>query len=629
MMRAAGRAIAAAVLGGLAALVALSGWYGWHPALTTDFAVTLPGVVSGVYPSERVESSGLTFAWTSEVMTVRLPGLDRRVPWTLALRVRGPRPGAAANPDMTFFADGVRLLARRATPGFEEVSVTIPARPDRPRGAVLTMQVSKTFVPSRSDSRTLGVMLDRLALRPAGLVLPPRTALRGAALAAMSLGAAIALLGVTAGSAIGAVVLLAVGETAIIARGFGPYTDFPSTAAWLAGAVALALVILAAAVRTIRRVPLRHTARFAAAFSAGALFLKLLVLLHPDLPIGDALFQAHRFQEVLAGHLYFTSIAPGGYHFPYAPGLYVFASAFAALVHRGASDIALLRIVVCSADAIAGMLLYRLVACGWDDRLAGAIAVALYQLTVLGYGVELGGNLTNAFSQALAVVGLVLMGGTAVRLERPAVVAGLAAVLAAAYVSHTGTLAILFTSTLVIAWLFRRSGDPALRSPAAAILVATLAAGLFATVAYYGHFMTTYRTEFARLSQATASGADAGHRSLAVRAESVWYYLGLYFGLPLLALAVIGAWRLARRGADRLTLTIAGWLAACAAFLVLGVLTPVDMRHYLAAIPAVAVVAAFGAARGWSAGPRWRIVAAVLLAGTVWVGVRNWWVALG
>ena len=46
-----------------------------------------------------------------------------------------------------------------------------------------------------------------------------------------------------------------------------------------------------------------------------------------------------------AGNLYFTSIAPGGYSFPYPPGLYVFASLFAGLVRRGAGDMALLRII--------------------------------------------------------------------------------------------------------------------------------------------------------------------------------------------------------------------------------------------------------------------------------------------
>ena len=69
----------------------------------------------------------------------------------------------------------------------------------------------------------------------------------------------------------------------------------------------------------------RNTARFVAAFAAAALYLKLLVLLHPPMPVGDAVFQAHRFEWVLSGRYYFTSIAPGGYEFPYAIGLYVVA----------------------------------------------------------------------------------------------------------------------------------------------------------------------------------------------------------------------------------------------------------------------------------------------------------------
>jgi hypothetical protein len=75
-----------------------------------------------------------------------------------------------------------------------------------------------------------------------------------------------------------------------------------------------------------------------------------MVLLHPDTPVGDALFQAHRFQEVVGGRWLFTSVAPGGYQFPYAPGLYVFALPFAGLVTRGVADMTLLRIIVVLTD---------------------------------------------------------------------------------------------------------------------------------------------------------------------------------------------------------------------------------------------------------------------------------------
>src|SRR5262245_64169370 len=116
------------------------------------------------------------------------------------------------------------------------------------------------------------------------------------------------------------------------------------------------MAALALLTQARRRTALRNTARFAVAFSAAALFLKLLVLLHPNMGVGDTMFHAHKFQAVLAGNLYFTSIAPGGYAFPYPPGLYVFTSLFAGLVRRGTADMALLRIVCASADAAAGLL---------------------------------------------------------------------------------------------------------------------------------------------------------------------------------------------------------------------------------------------------------------------------------
>jgi len=62
---------------------------------------------------------------------------------------------------------------------------------------------------------------------------------------------------------------------------------------------------------------------------------------------------------------------------------------------------------------------------------------------------------------------------------------------------------------------------------------------------------------------------------------------------------------------------------------VLGILTPVDMRYYLAAIPAIAVFGAAGATAGWASSANWRALAVVLLAASVYVGVDAWWVTLG
>ena len=98
------------------------------------------------------------------------------------------------------------------------------------------------------------------------------------------------------------------------------------------------------------------------------------MLLHPQMPVGDAMFHAHRFQGVLAGNLYFTSIAPGNYTFPYPPGFYLFAALFARLVARGAADMNLLRVVALTVDAIAGATLYVAVRRNWTNPWDGGAA---------------------------------------------------------------------------------------------------------------------------------------------------------------------------------------------------------------------------------------------------------------
>lgn len=627
MTKAVGRALATAALGALLGAAWLAIFYAWHPVLRVTFATDPPRLMSGVYPAEHDDRAQLTFAWTRDEAVLRLPGLDRRVGWTMHLRMRGGRPGA--NPTVQVLCDGLPIDTIQTGTEFQEARILLPPRPERRRGATIALRVSSTIIPGPSDPRPLGVQLDEVSLAPDRAVLAPREALAGAALSSAAMGAAIALLGVTAGSAIGAAIVVSMGTAAILARGFAPYTDFPLDAAWLAMWVGLALALGGWLATAGRGTHLRNTARFAAAFTAAAVFLRLLVLLHPDMPIGDAMFHAHRFEGVLRGNLLFTSIAPGGYSFPYPPGLYVFAAPFARLVQRGAADMALLRVVVVAVDAAAALLLYRVIVHAWNDRLAGAMAVALYTLAPLDFSVITTGNLTNAFAQSLAVGAFVLMVSRGVRREHCAATGLLAASLAAAYLSHTSTLAILFAATILVAVGFLLRGGPALRSPAVAILIATCAAAIASVAIYYAHFLETYRTEFARIGHETATAAaTAGNRTIGDRTALVPYSLRLYFGLPLIALAAVGWWWQRRGAADRLSLTVAGWLAACALFLVLGVLTPVDMRYYLAAVPALAVLGARGAARAWQDGIRWRIVAGVLLAWCVGIGIRTWWEAL-
>jgi hypothetical protein len=617
-----------ALLGAAAGAAALLLFYGVNPTLSTDLSETPPPrQVSGLYPVERDGPSGLTFAWTGETFAIRLPGLDRRTDWRLIIRMRGARANPADNPDVTFTVDGNRVLTYRASAGFEGVIVPVPARADR-RGAFIAAQSSSTIVPGPSDPRSLGVMLDSISLRANGWVTPPRHALIDLAIAGASTGAAIALVGAAPMISGAAVVVVVTGLAALVARGFGPFTEYADLLSRASVWFCALTVVTMAAIRAVRRVPWSVSARFVAGFSAAAALLKLAVLLHPDMPVGDAMFHAHRFQYVLGGNLYFTSIAPGNYSFPYAPGLYVFAMPFADLVRRGSGDMALLRTIVISIDALAATMLYLAPARAGSPR-TGAIAVVFYHLMPLEFRIATVGNLTNAFAHALSVISFALLGaytGSHRNLWYPAL---LIAVLACAFLSHTSTFAVVSLAGLLIAACFVFASNSAWRWNGIAVGAAVLAASVVAIALYYGHFLETYRTEWARISGETVAAAPApGGRSILQRVSSVPRYLSIYFGIPTLALAACG-FVIMRRRRDPLALAVAGWTAACLFFLAVGLVTPVDMRYYLTAIPALAVVAAASADAWWTRGRIWRLLAALLFAWSVAIGVQTWWSTLG
>ncbi len=606
---------------GAATLVVLTARASIRIAFDTD----PPRLVSGVFPAERDEGTGLTFAWTGRDMAVRLPGLDRSREWTLTLRARAARADSATAPVLSFYADGVQVGTHQTTNAFETIRVAVPPRPQRPRGAVLRIDVSTTVVPGAGDPRALGVMLDELTIAPVGRVLPPPRAVGGAAVGMAAFAAAIALM-TSAGAGAGAVLAVSVGQAAMLSRGFAPYTNYPGAAARLAAAIALGVVLLAAWTRRGGARP-SAAARFVIIFSAAAMFLKLLVLLHPQMPIGDAMFHAHRFQGVLTGNLYFTSLAPGNYTFPYPPAFYLLAAAFSGLVTRGTADMDLLRVVGMTVDALAGAALYVAVRQSWNAAWTGAAAVVLYHMMPLSFRIFTVGNLTNAFAQSVAVFALAVVAAAPVSRFRAAYVVLLTCIFALAFMSHTSTFALLFCTGVSVAVLFRWRGDAASRESSAAVAMAVLLALSLAVVVYYGHFGETYRAELSRITAETVAAApDAGGRGLAARARSVPMYLRSYLGLGALILAAAGGWGLYRRGGrDRLTLALAGWGLTCLLFLALGVLTPVDMRYYLASLPAVALAGAAGTSMLWARPTAGRVVAVALVAAVCWGGVVTWY----
>jgi hypothetical protein len=634
------RALAIAAIGAVAGAAGVVFAFVFRPAIAIEMDRELPRNVSGVYAPEFIPG-GESFAWTGRRASVALPGLDRRVAWSCTVRFRGGRASASDQPVVDFAVDGLSRGSRLATNTFEELAAEIPVTPGR-AGAVITVTSSTTFVPGPGDARELGVQLDRLACRPSqGVALPPRradiTGLIGGAL----FGAAYGAIGVTPGSAAGAVVLLSAAQGFPLADAFGPYSAYLDRVPWLALWIALSMVAAVKGLEWPRRPALRQTARFAIAFAATALYLKLLGLLHPSKALVDAVFQAHRLEAVLGGSYYFTQLMPSGVRFPYAIGLYVFAAPWAAIAR---DHVTLLRIVVCAAGAVAAGTLYPMIARTWGDRLAGAIAVALFVVVPIDFWTVGNANLTNAFSQAIATIAVATVVIMARGRMTGMVVAAWTLLISLALLSHVSTFAILLVTLGALALLWWMFGGPELRRPAYALMLTTAIAVLFSVVTYWGHFGDVYKNALrVRSAQASAAapvpaapeqrnerGTGSGARTIATLGM-----VRLSLGWPILLLAAGGTWSVSRRGwRDPLVPTLAAWGVAFVLFLGVGLMrVEAQFERYslefvtrvaYAASPAAAVLAAAGAAWAWRAGLALRILAIAVLLWAVAVGLEQW-----
>ncbi len=641
ILRASRRAIAVAFLGGLAGVIFVVAAYIWHPGLTLDMDRELPRNLSGVYGPER--DGRLTFAWTSGDATLSLPGLDRRLPWVCSVVFRGGR-AVPPQPAVELAVDGIRLASSVATNDYAELSVTAPVR-DR-SGLVLTISAAPTVVPGPQDPRPLGVQVDRLACRPeqGRRALPPRQVMTRAMLAAVIVGAALAIVGITLPSAVGATLLVAAAVAFPLTFEGAPYGPYLDHTVWLALWVMLAMVLTIHALQRTTGQRLRQTARFVVVFSAIVLYLKVAGLLHPSKAIVDTLFQAHRLEWVLGGRYYFTQPMPGGVTFPYAIGLYVVAAPWSALTD---DYMTLLRVVVCATDALAGALLYLMVVRTRGDRLAGAIAAALVAVAPLSFWFTGNGNLTNAFAQSVATIVVAAATVLPLRAGQPWQFLLLTAVVAIAFLSHIATFALLGFTLCALVVLFLARGGPALRGPALRIAAATVIALLVSVALYYGHFGDVYKRALGVRAEAPSSAPAQAPRPAAdaprgtpppfyARSADALDLTRRSLGWPMLLLAAMGVPFVWARGhgRDRLAAAVTAWAVAYLAFFAVGVMrVGSDFQRYsyefvgrvtLATYPAAAILAGHGAVWLWRGRLVLRLVAVGLLLLAVVAGAREW-----
>jgi hypothetical protein len=107
---------------------------------------------------------------------------------------------------------------------------------------------------------------------------------------------------------------------------------------------------------------------------------------------------------------------------------------------RGTTGLAVPWILLLTVEAVASLALYGAAVRRWNDRMAGAIAVALYHLIPLEFRAGATAGAIPVVGQTLSLLALALVVSSRVRLDGTVATLGLAALLTAAFVSEHGNV---------------------------------------------------------------------------------------------------------------------------------------------------------------------------------------------
>ena len=595
---------------------------------------------SGFSAPEYDEKTQYRFSWTSARAELRVPAIDRSQAYRIAFRIKAGRgPDVAPPPELVVSIDGAVRLRAQTTNDPAVYTVTAPVAPAT--SMTVTLDVSNTFVPGPNDRRALGVVVEHVSIAPEGSFRPlwPVAAWTALATAATVAGALCIGLGGWWATLAGLLVAAAYAWLMTIDGTFmGTYV----TRLWH---ISVGAALAGATIGLLRRIPLVARLETGWAVAAAVLLVittvKLAFFGHPQANVGDAIFQVHRAQAVVAGQYFFTSVTPRPFfEFPYAIALYVAALPFWDWFPTTLDRMRLLRGVAVVADALVGLAMFAALRRAFPDRRAALFFAVLWPFSRITMQALTASNLTNVFGQGVFGVAMGTFGwmaagagaGAAAAASAPISIVALifaTTMLAGGLLSHFSTLSIgvplVGAVGTTLAGFGRRDG----RRLGALVLASLLTAAAVSYVVYYSHFHDTYRQTAERL----ASGEGDGEvRSLAapvgVKARRWVYEMQTSFGLPLLVAAVFGSVRLARaRPINGLTLVLAAWALVWAAFAALGIFTAIERRANLAAAPLMFALAACGL--GSMSMTRAGRTAAILIAVAIaWSGFHDWMICV-
>ncbi|MDQ6694829.1 MAG: hypothetical protein M3014_10505 [Chloroflexota bacterium] len=568
--------------------------------------LTDDGYVHGFFDKEHTPDPNggqapLTYRWTSDQATVRFPGIGSE-PVVLSLSTIGhARPG---DPRVTVQARGQSFTLKGTPPGLHSESFVL-GRGSASNGDLEVTITSPVFA-TPPDVRDLGLLVDSVAVEPAGAGLRPFVVPPIATLARLFGG--LILLYVTMlvclrrrdyATVVTACLLPILALMVIFARmELGLLAEeVPALCAWglLLGLLSrLGLDMLLAGTE-------RH-AEFAIAAGSMAFVAAFLLryggLIYPQFRTSDLLFHIHNMQSVLDGRWVFPGELPDRTSVPYPPAYYVIIAPFTLIFGRGEEAISLL--LKWSSSLLDALSCFGLAAAGtrlWGAR-AGGLAALLYVGLPAAFDLFSAGNYSNLFGQsvfnltALAALPFLAHGGP---LSKRAV-----AVLAGGFfltmVGHYGmmlaalTIVGLFTICILIA------GFRSARSIASMALLGGVGVALLGSVLLYYRFFSKEMWDQISgiVSRLSSPGGPAANRR-AAPSNGVLTGLGRsasrLLGIDALLLACTGLLLPAGRKGWEWRAWLLCWLAASSIFALLEQALGDSIRWTYLGAAAVALVA--------------------------------------
>jgi hypothetical protein len=550
---------------------------------------------SGFYRPEINPDTARHFIWTTSHAQLTFRNLNRSVAHLVTLEIRQGRPPDVAPPSVRVSVDDRLVLEADTATSGPSLAFEIPRRDQT--GAVVTVDVAPVYTPSSSDTRSLGIIIDDVAVAPVrGSFRPTGRVLVQTAVAIGACALALWWLGLRGWLFVVAAAGVGVGFDWLLLTDAAFAGGFPDRLMGIGLAALITGAVVGLAAKTTPGMdsgnPFREWS-VAAAVVLAVTVVKLGVFWHPNTIVGDGIFQAHRAQAVHAGHYFFTSVTPRPfYEFPYPVALYVAAQPFWSWFPTELDLVRLLRTLSIAADALVGLGLYLAAKRQWPNSRAPLLAAALYPFARAPFEALSNANLTNLFGQGVFGVALAAIAWLAAGAATSWIALALALVLLViAFLSHFGTFTVgLCVLGAVAAGLFATGRGVSRR---AGLWVAALAIGAAAVswVVYYSDatFRPVYAKTYASLSTREADNTSKLDAAPGVKLQRWWSGVGDDYGRPgvaVLAAALVGLF-LALRQAPRAgaTLVFAFWIGAWLALSGLGIFTSVTLRANLAAAP--------------------------------------------